>query len=109
MSEKQTCMNKTELINKLSEIEWEDFEVKKAHSAIPKNTQKTVRAFANTSGGWLVFGVKKTGKTFTIVDIKNPEKMEQDFTNTLRGEKFNVKLALDCKKYEFIEGTVLAF
>jgi len=102
-------MNKTELINKLNEIEWEDFEVKEAHSEIPKNTWETVSAFANTGGGWLVFGVKKTGKTFTIVGVKNPEKMEQDFTNTLRGEKFNVKLALDCKKYEFTEGTVLAF
>ena len=70
-------MNKTELINNLSEIEWEDFEAKEAHSEIPKNTWETVSAFANTGGGWLVFGVKKTGKTFTIVGVKNPEKMER--------------------------------
>ena len=77
-------MNKTELINKLSEIEWEDFEAKEAHSEIPKNTWETVSEFENTGGGWLVLGEKKTGKTFTIVGVKNPEKMEQDFISGTR-------------------------
>lgn len=52
-------MNKTELINKLNEFEWEDFEVKEAHSEISKNTWETVSAIANTCGGWLVFRIKK--------------------------------------------------
>jgi len=30
-------MNKSELIEKLEDIEWEDFEVKEAKSEIPKN------------------------------------------------------------------------
>jgi len=56
-----------------------------------------------------VFGVKKEGKKYEIVGVNNPEKIEQDFTNTLRGDKFNVKIVPECKKYDFPEGTVLAF
>ena len=44
-------MTKEELINHLQDIEWEDFEVKEARSALPKNMLETVSAFANISGG----------------------------------------------------------
>ena len=54
-------MNKQELVQKLGDIEWEDFEVKEAKSEVPKNSWETVSAFSNTAGGWLVFGVKKEG------------------------------------------------
>ena len=42
-------MNKRELIKKLNDIEWEDFEVKEAHLEIPKNSWETVSAFSNIS------------------------------------------------------------
>lgn len=102
-------MTHENLISKLTDIEWEDYEVKAAKTDIPKNSWETVSAFSNTGGGWLVFGVTKDGKKFEIVGVNNPEKIEQDFTNTLRGEKFNVKIVPECKKYDFPEGTVLAF
>ena len=57
-------MNKTELIEKLQDIEWEDFEVKEAKSEIPKSSWETVSAFSNTAGGWLIFGVRKKGKGY---------------------------------------------
>jgi ATP-dependent DNA helicase RecG len=102
-------MDSNQLLSRLTEIEWDDFEVKEARSKVPKNVWETVSAFANTAGGWLVFGVKKQGKKYEIVGVKNPEKIEQDFTNTLRSDKFNVKIVPDCKKYDFPEGNVLAF
>ena len=102
-------MNKSELIKKLNDIEWEDFEVKEAHLEIPKNSWETVSVFSNTGGGWLIFGVSKKGKDFKMTGVKNPEKTEQDFTNTLRGEKFNVKIRPICRKYKFPEGMVLGF
>ena len=47
-------MDKTELIKKLEDIEWQDFEVKEAKLEIPKNAWDTVSAFSNTAGGWLI-------------------------------------------------------
>ena len=50
-------MDKNTLLQRLSDIEWSDFEVKKASSELPKDVWETVSAFSNTSGGWLVLGV----------------------------------------------------
>ena len=57
-------MTKDELINRLQDIEWEDFEVKEARSALPKNIWETVSAFSNTSGGRIVLGVKQRVQVF---------------------------------------------
>lgn len=88
-------LTKEKLIEKLSDIEWEDFEVKKAKSEVPKACWETVSAFSNTSGGWLIFGVSKIGKKYVIIGVDNSEKIEQDFTNTLRGGKFNIKIYIE--------------
>lgn len=103
-------MRKAELIQRLQDIEWEDFEVKEAKTDIPKNSWETVSAFANTAGGWLIFGVKKKGNSYEIVGVQDPGKIEQDFTTCLRnGTKFNKPIDVTSKKYNFPEGTVLAF
>src|SRR3989344_3036962 len=103
-------MNKNELIEKLEDIEWEDFEVKEAQSEIPKNSWESVSAFSNTNGGWLIFGVKKEGKKYFIQGVKTPEKVEQDFNNVLRNKsKFNKIIEIKCKKYNFEEKIVLGF
>ncbi len=59
MKVKEFKVNKQELINKLNDIEWEDFEVKEAKTDIPKSAWETVSAFSNTAGGWLLFGIKQ--------------------------------------------------
>ncbi|MBK7175061.1 MAG: ATP-binding protein [Bacteroidales bacterium] len=103
-------MNRGQLIAKLADIEWEDFEVKEAKSDIPRNAWETVSAFSNTAGGWLIFGVKKSGKSFFFVGVDNPEKIEQDFTSTLRTtDKFNTLIIPKCLKFNFDKDTVLAF
>ncbi|HLD97368.1 MAG TPA: ATP-binding protein, partial [Candidatus Nanoarchaeia archaeon] len=103
-------MNKEELIRKLEDIEWEDFEVKEAAADIPKNSWETVSAFSNTAGGWLVFGVRKNGKQYEILGVRNAGKIENEFTTVLRsGSKFNKKIDVTSKKYTFKEGTILAF
>lgn len=38
-------MTRAELIAKLKDIEWEDFEVKEAAAELPKNIWETVSAF----------------------------------------------------------------
>ena len=103
-------MNKEELIKKLKDIEWEDFEVKEAKSEIPKNSWETVSAFSNTAGGWLVFGIKKNNKKYEIIGVNNPEKIEQDFLSTLSNKtKFNKIIFVKSKKYKFNSRYVLAF
>jgi predicted HTH transcriptional regulator len=84
-------MNKTELLIRLADIKWDDFEVKEARAELPKNIWETVSAFSNVAGGWIVLGVVQKGKKFEIQGVENPEKLEQDFTTVLRSRnKFNV-------------------
>ena len=66
-------MTKEELIDRINDIEWEDFEAKEAKSELPKNIWETVSAFANTSGGWIVLGVKQNGKKLEISGVDNAE------------------------------------
>ena len=63
----------------------------------------------NTAGGWLILGVEQLGKTFNIVGVGNAEKLEQDLLNSLRSDKFNIKIVPQCEKYVFDGKTVLAF
>ena len=102
-------MNKVELIQRLGDIEWEDFEVKEARTAVPKSSWETVSSFSNTNGGWIVFGVKQNGKNFEITGVNNPEKIEQDFLTTLNGEKFNIKISPKSERYRIEDKTVLSF
>ena len=103
-------MNKAELIQRLEDIEWEDFEVKEAKSEIPKNVWETVSAFANTAGGWIVFGIKQNKDKFEIQGVQKPEKIEQDFCSILRNRsKFNKIIEFKAKKYKINSETVLAF
>ena len=102
-------MNKEELILRIQDIEWEDFEVKNASGGLPGSVWETVSAFSNTAGGWILFGIKQTANKFEIKGLSNPEKMEQDFTSPLRSGKFNVKIIPKYQKYNFQEGTVLGF
>ena len=53
-------MKKEELLNRLADIEWDDFEVKSASGELPKSIWETVSAFSNMSGGWVVLGVSRS-------------------------------------------------
>lgn len=103
-------MTKDELIARLKDIEWEDFEVKEAQNKLPDNVWETVSAFSNTSGGWIVFGIKQKGKFFEIQGVNDGEKIESDFLNTLRsGQKINTRILAEGRKYIIDDKLVLAF
>ncbi len=76
-------MNRQELIERLKGFEWDDVEFKEALNACPKSAYETVSAFANTSGGWLVFGVKEQDDKFEIIGVKKVNKVETEFLSTL--------------------------
>lgn len=102
-------MTKEDLLSRLQDIEWDDFEVKEAKCELPKSIWETVSAFCNTSGGWIVLGVAQQGKRFEITGVANAEKLEQDFFGVLRSQKFNAILVPQAYKYIIDEKTVLAF
>ena len=84
-------MTKSELIEKLEDIEWEDFEVKEAKSEIPKSSWETVSAFSNTAGGWMIFGVSKKR-----IEVKSKK---YNFKDKAVLDKYNKQLKT-LKKFE---------
>ena len=83
-------MTRNELIDRLSKYEWSDVEFKEARNAAPKSAYETVSAFANTAGGWLVFGVRDRGGSLGIVGVIQVDKVQNEFLSTLRsGQKIN--------------------
>lgn len=103
-------MTRDELLARLQSIEWSDMEFKEAAWAAPKDSLETVSAFANTTGGHLVFGVKQTNGTFTITGVTDADKVQADFLGWVRDtNKISVLLPIDGKVHALVEGTVLAF
>lgn len=106
-------MIKEELLQRLNDIEWDDFEVKEASGGLPKSMWETVSAFSNTAGGWIILGVhEEKGKkisTFEIVGVDKPEKMEQDLAAILRStSKFNVPILARIDRMDFDGNIVFA-
>jgi ATP-dependent DNA helicase RecG len=103
-------MTKEELLNRLSGIEWDDFEVKEAAWAVPKSAYESVSAFANTAGGYLVFGVKEAGRQFEIKGVIEVEKVHSEFMNTLRsGNKLSKIIDATCNQIDCSGDKVLVF
>jgi len=106
---KNKNMTKQELLKHLQDIEWDNFEVKKAENKLPQSCWDTVSAFANTSGGWLVLGVSQNGKKFEVTGVTNMEKLEQDLGSTLRSRsKFNVIITPTFSKFDIEGKNILA-
>ncbi len=77
-------MTQDELIELLNAHEWRDVEFKEAQRDVPRNAYETVSAFANTEGGHIVFGVRKSGQEFEVVGVLDVDKVQNDFLITLR-------------------------
>ena len=78
-------MTVQELQARLSQIEWRDIEFKKAQRGVPNDVYPTVSAFANTSGGHIVFGIAQADGNFEIVGVLEPDKVQNEFLSALRG------------------------
>ena len=76
-------MDWNELIEKLNGFEWNDVEFKKALEHCPASAYPSVSAFANTAGGWLVFGVEETAGHFEILGVQKVNQVETEFLGTL--------------------------
>ena len=72
-------MTKEELLRRLGKSEWSDFEYKKSQRGVSEDTYSTVSAFANTSGGTIVFGVQDTHGELEPIGVLDVEKVSNDF------------------------------
>ena len=102
-------MNREELVNRLTRYEWSDVEFKEARTAAPKAAYETVSAFANTAGGWLVFGVRDHGGAFEIVGVVEVDKVQGEFLSTLRSGKVNRTIDVGEQAFETAGKTLLVF
>ena len=103
-------MDRETLLDRLRGIEWDDFEVKEAAGGVPKTAYTTVSAFANTSGGWIVFGVKESKNGFEVVGLADPDKIQNDFLGGCRTtEKFSRPVDVRPHQFEIDDRIVLAF
>ena len=91
-------MNQDQLIRLLSAHEWKEVEFKEAQKAVPKNAYETVSAFANTTGGHLVFGVRKDGCSFDVVGVLDVDKVQNEFVSTLR-QKEKISLIINVEEH----------
>src|SRR5690606_24222128 len=103
-------MNQDELLARLNGFEWNDFECKRAQRGVPEDAYRTVSAFANTAGGWLVFGVSEREGQLEITGVDEPDKVQNDFLAVLRsGQKLNRVVSVDAHKFEIDGKHVFAF
>lgn len=103
-------MNQDQLLARLNGFEWNDFECKRAQRGVPDDAYKTVSAFANTSGGWLVFGVSERDQQLEVTGVEDTDKVLNDFLTVLRsGQKLNRVITVEEHKFELDGKHVFAF
>ena len=103
-------MTPEELLDRLQKYEWSDIEFKQARHGVPQNAYETVSAFANTAGGWLVFGVRETDGALDVVGVVEVDKVQNDFLSTLRsGQKLNRVITVAEEATDMDGKTLLVF
>ena len=103
-------MDQAALIELLHAHEWRDVEFKEARKKVPKNAYETVSAFANTEGGYLVFGVRKDGQETEIVGVLDVDKVQGEFLTTLRQpDKISVAIEVSEQLHHHANADLLVF
>lgn len=98
-------MDMQELKDLIYKGEKVDVECKKAQNSIPDSVYETYSSFANTKGGIIILGVDedktKTDlkQRFIIRGVSNPEKLREDFWNTINSQKVSANIILDDNVY----------
>lgn len=88
-------LSREQLFQRLQAAEWTDLEVKEAQWALPRTALETVSAFANTSGGYLVFGIKEEGRAYEIVGVIDVDKVQGNFLTQLNSrDKISCQLTI---------------
>ncbi len=105
-------MTKEELLKAIKSPEWTDIEFKQCRNGVSDDAYKTVSAFANTNGGYLVFGIKESANKAEreIVGVEDVDKVQNDFLSSLRNRgKLSRVIPSDAVLHEIDGKHVLEF
>ena len=105
-------MTEEELLELLKRPEGEGLEFKEAQNSVPQNVYATVSAFANTNGGWVIFGVSDKGMPHEItgIDASKIDEVQNAFLSTLNsGQKLNIRIEATSHHHKIDGKHVLAF
>jgi ATP-dependent DNA helicase RecG len=106
--EKPVQMSRAQLRAELAAGEWDHLECKEAWGEVPKSAYETVSAFANTHGGWLVFGVAESPQGFLITGVRDSERLARDFLTALRADnKVNHDIHATVQRHRIDDKTLL--
>lgn len=73
--------------NIYSIIENDEIECKEASGGLPRDLWETYSAFANTSGGIIVLGIKEKSGKFFVVGVEDEDKIIKDLWDNLNNPK----------------------
>ena len=103
-------MEREELVALLRGNEWDDVEAKESANGVSKSAYSTVSAFANTKGGWLLFGVAEVKGALAVKGVNDPDRIQNEFLTTCRStEKFSRPVSVHPHQHELEGKVVLAF
>ena len=103
-------MTREELLQRLQSIEWDDIEFKEASWAVPKSALSSVSAFANTTGGYLVFGIEEANGRFTVSGVIEADKVQNDFLGQVRDRnKISILLPIESTLHTLDDSKVIVF
>lgn len=88
-------LNNKELKELIQTHENVQLEFKESKNSLPNDFWSTYSAFANTSGGYIILGVKEENNQNILSDVANYEKIKTDlFTTACNSTKVNIDLLL---------------
>ena len=99
-----------EILERLNTIDEDPYiEAKLDRKKVGKETRKTVSAFANTDGGWVIMGVEAQDvdgcRRYVAVGVEDPDKIQSEFASTCASQ-LNVPLRPHLIS-EVVDGVVL--
>ncbi|MCD7709517.1 MAG: ATP-binding protein, partial [Clostridiales bacterium] len=94
-----------EVIEKIHQGEKINLECKLAAGGVPRSVYETYSSFANTHGGMMVLGVEERRhemspeERFVVCGVENPEKLREDFWNTINSQRVSANILVDDDVY----------
>ncbi len=101
-----------DLLEKIYMGEKADMECKLAGKAVPQSVYETYCSFANSKGGDIVLDVEEDKsksnpkERFILRGVSDPEKLREDFWNTINSQKVNANILVDDDVYIVENGDI---